>query len=68
MSDHETDVPSAGGTPAVPNWERNRPWIVSLTSHWLSWFSLVLCITAISTWLFVLPFALWDHIETLKGH
>jgi hypothetical protein len=30
--------------------ERDRPWLVLLTSHWL-----VLAITATCTWLFILP-------------
>ena len=34
---------------------RDRPGIILLTSHWLVWLGMVLVITAISTWLFVVP-------------
>jgi nitrate/TMAO reductase-like tetraheme cytochrome c subunit len=34
---------------------RNRPGIILLTSHWLVWLGMALVITAISTWLFVVP-------------
>ena len=34
----------------IPKWERDRPWLVLLTSHWL-----VLAITATCTCLFFLP-------------
>ena len=34
---------------------RDRPGIILLTGHWLVWLGMVLAITAISTWLFVVP-------------
>ncbi len=45
------------------DWERDRPWVVLLTSHWLTWLGLALGITAISTWLFVLPTELHGNVE-----
>jgi nitrate/TMAO reductase-like tetraheme cytochrome c subunit len=62
MDDHDDRTPRSGA-PAVPDWERDRPWIVLLTSHWLTWLGLVLGITAISTWLFVLPTELHGDVE-----
>jgi hypothetical protein len=47
----------------VPERTRNRPGIVLLTSHWLSWLGLVLVITAASTWLFFLPAELQGQVE-----
>ena len=41
----------------------DRPGLILLTSHWLSWLGLVLVITAVSTWLFVLPAELEGHVE-----
>ena len=58
MSHHEDDRAAPGGTP-----RRTRPGIVLLTSHWLSWFGLVLVITAASTWLFFLPAETHAHVE-----
>jgi nitrate/TMAO reductase-like tetraheme cytochrome c subunit len=49
--------------PSAPDWERDRPWIVLLTGHWLTMVGLALGITAISTWLFVLPSELHGNIE-----
>jgi nitrate/TMAO reductase-like tetraheme cytochrome c subunit len=49
--------------PAVSDWQRDRPGIVLLTSHWLTMLGLALAITAISTWLFVLPAELHGDIE-----
>jgi hypothetical protein len=43
--------------------ERDRPWLVLLTSHWLSWLGLVLAITATCTWLFFLPAEIQGHVE-----
>jgi hypothetical protein len=60
MGDQRTP---AGEGPAVPDWERDRPGIVLLTSHWLTWLGLALGITAVSTWLFVLPTELHGNIE-----
>jgi nitrate/TMAO reductase-like tetraheme cytochrome c subunit len=60
MSDQRTPPSDA---PAVPDWERDRPGIVLLTSHWLTWLGLALGITAVSTWLFVLPTELHGNIE-----
>jgi nitrate/TMAO reductase-like tetraheme cytochrome c subunit len=48
MSDRDLD-----GTAAKRS--RDRPGIIVLTSHWLVWLGMVLVITAISTWLFVVP-------------
>jgi nitrate/TMAO reductase-like tetraheme cytochrome c subunit len=41
----------------------NRPGLILLTSHWLSWLGLVLVITTVSTWLFILPAELQSHLE-----
>jgi hypothetical protein len=60
MSDDRT-APTGG--PAVPSWERDRPWLVVLTSHWLTLVGLALGITAVSTWLFMLPSELPGHVE-----
>lgn len=46
----------------VPKWERDRPWLVLLTSHWLSWLGLVLAITTTCTWLFFLPAEIQGHV------
>jgi len=54
--EHEHSAPA-------PNWERNRPGLVLLTNHWLSRVGLVILITAISTWLFVLPAEVPGHVE-----
>ncbi len=59
MSDARTP-PS--GAPTVPDQERDRPGIVLLTSHWLTWLGLALGITAVSTWLFFLPTELRGNI------
>ena len=48
MSDRDLDATAAKRP-------RDRPGIILLTSHWLVWLGMVLVITAISTWLFVLP-------------
>ena len=37
-------------SPAEP-----RPFVVLLTSHWLSWIGVALIVTALCTWLFLLP-------------
>jgi nitrate/TMAO reductase-like tetraheme cytochrome c subunit len=57
------DATRGSAAPTVPGWERDRPGIVMLTSHWLTWVGLALSITAISTWLFVLPTELLGNIE-----
>jgi hypothetical protein len=41
----------------------NRPGVILLTSHWLSWVGLAVVITVVSTSLFVLPTELREHIE-----
>lgn len=41
----------------------DRPGLVILTSHWLTRLGLVLGITAVSTWLFVLPAELHGRVE-----
>jgi len=59
-----SDGPAApSGGPVVPDWERDQPWIVLLTSHWLTMVGLVLGITAVCTWLFTLPSTLPGHVE-----
>lgn len=63
MDDQEVGSTPGPGDPAVPNWERDRPGIILLTSHWLTWIGLALAITAISTWLFVLPAEVAGHTE-----
>jgi len=63
MDDHEIGGTPQRGDPAVPNLERDRPGIILLTSHWLTWLGLALAITAISTWLFVLPAEVAGHTE-----
>jgi nitrate/TMAO reductase-like tetraheme cytochrome c subunit len=60
MSD---DRAAPEGAPAVPDWERDRPWIALLTSHWLTMVGLALGITAVSTWLFMLPTELPGHTD-----
>jgi nitrate/TMAO reductase-like tetraheme cytochrome c subunit len=47
----------------VSNWERDRPGLILLTSHWLTWVGLTLVITAISSWLFVAPAEIGGHAE-----
>lgn len=32
-----------------------RPFLVLLTSHWISWIGVALILTAVSTWLFLIP-------------
>jgi len=63
MNDHDVDRTPKSGAPAVPNWERDRPGLVLLTSHWLSWLGLVLAITATCTWLFFFPTEIQGHVE-----
>jgi nitrate/TMAO reductase-like tetraheme cytochrome c subunit len=48
---------------SVPDWPRDRPGFVLLTSHWLTRLGLVLVITAICTWLFFLPAGHSEHGE-----
>jgi nitrate/TMAO reductase-like tetraheme cytochrome c subunit len=57
------DPTTPSDSPAVPDWERDRPGIVLLTSNWLTMLGLVLGITAVSTWLFTLPSTLPGHVE-----
>jgi thiosulfate reductase cytochrome b subunit len=47
----------------VPVWQRDQPWIVLLTSHWLTMLGLVLGITAVCTWLFTLPSTLPGAVQ-----
>jgi len=57
-----TDKADQGSTPpSIPEWERDRPWIILLTSHWLTMVGLALGITAVCTWLFTLPTELPGH-------
>jgi hypothetical protein len=51
------------GPPRAPEWESDRPWIVLLTSHWLTMVGLALGITAVCTWLFMLPTELPGHTD-----
>jgi nitrate/TMAO reductase-like tetraheme cytochrome c subunit len=63
MTDHEPDGTRKNAAPAGPNWRRDRPGIILLTSHWLTWLGLALAITAVSTWLFFLPAEVTGHTE-----
>ena len=63
MDDHEIDRTQHGGTAAAPDWQRDRPGIILLTSHWLTWLGFALGITAVSTWLFVVPAEVAGHAE-----
>jgi nitrate/TMAO reductase-like tetraheme cytochrome c subunit len=47
----------------VPSWQHDRPGFVLLTSHWLSRLGLFLAISALSSFLFVVPSELRDHEE-----
>ena len=63
MSDDDVGGPPPHHRPSVPGWERDRPGLILLTSHWLAWVGLALTITAISTWLFVIPAEVAGHAE-----
>jgi nitrate/TMAO reductase-like tetraheme cytochrome c subunit len=63
MNDDKVDRTAKIGASGVPKWERNRPGLVLLTSHWLSWLGLVFVITATSTWLFFLPAEIHGQVE-----
>lgn len=65
MGDREAEQPAARGTPGsvVPWWQRDRPGILLLTGHWLVWVGAAIGITAVSTWLFVLPAEVAGHAE-----
>jgi len=63
MGEHEVEGKPQGEASPVANWELDRPGLVLLTSHWLSWFGLLLVITAASTWLFVLPAEVHGRVE-----
>ena len=54
---------TTSGAPAVPDWERDRPWMALLTGHWLTMLGLVVGVTAVCTWLFMLPTELTGNIE-----
>lgn len=47
-----SNQPHAEQPPASPT---ARPFLVLLTSHWISWVGVVLILTALCTWLFLLP-------------
>ncbi|MCY2959082.1 MAG: NapC/NirT family cytochrome c [Planctomycetota bacterium] len=47
-----SNQPPAEPSPASPS---ARPFLVLLTSHWISWVGCALILTALSTWLFLLP-------------
>src|SRR5262245_26514639 len=59
----ETPEPGPPGSAPVPSWQHDRPGFVLLTSHWLSRLGLVLVVTALSSFLFVVPSELRDHEE-----
>jgi len=65
MADRKPDQTTPSGTPgpAVPRWQHDRPGILLLTGHWLVWVGLAISITAVSTWLFVLPAEVAGHTE-----
>jgi len=63
MNDDTGGGTGKSGESGVPKWQRNRPGLVLLTSHWLSRLGLVLAITATSTWLFFLPSEVQGHVE-----
>ena len=60
--DREDRGPGDDGTRA-PGWQRDRPGLVLLSGHWLTRLGLFLVITAICTWLFVLPSGQPGHGE-----
>ncbi len=62
MDDSGTDRPH-DGAPPVSTWERDRPGLILLTSHWLTWLGLAFVITAVSTELFVLPAEVAGHAD-----
>src|SRR5574341_1643494 len=45
------------------SWSQDRPGLIVLTSHWLTWIGFALGITAISTWLFFVPAEVAGHAE-----
>lgn len=49
--------------PATPPGPRNDPFIVMVTSHWLSLLGLFLLGTALISWLFVLPMQVRGHAD-----
>ena len=61
MSDDDMDRAPHGAT--ARDWARDRPGIILLTSHWLTWLGFALGITAVSTWLFVAPAEVTGHTE-----
>ena len=65
MGNRDADHTSPSGTPApaISKWKRDRPGILLVTSHWLIWFGIALGITAISTWLFVVPAEVAGHAD-----
>jgi hypothetical protein len=63
MSEDKRGPETEGNPPPVAGWKRDRPGLVLLTSHWLSRVGLVVSITALSTFLFVLPSELRENVE-----
>ena len=63
MSDDRESRGPGEERPAAPGRRKDRPGLVLLTSHWLSRTGLVIVITAISTWLFVFPAEIREHVE-----
>ena len=61
MKDDKVGGTVKSGESGIPNWERDRPGLVLLTSHWLSRLGMVLAITATCTWLFFLPTEIQGH-------
>jgi nitrate/TMAO reductase-like tetraheme cytochrome c subunit len=55
-----TEPPASEGR--VPDNYRDRPFLVMVTSHWLSMLGLFLVATGLITWLFVLPLQVRGHV------
>ena len=53
----------ASTPPASADRLRDRPFLVMITSHWLSLLGLGLALTALISWLFVLPLHLRGHVD-----
>ncbi|MEQ1728152.1 MAG: NapC/NirT family cytochrome c [Vicinamibacterales bacterium] len=55
-----TKPPSTDQPPSSPT---ARPFLVLLTSHWISWIGVVLILTALCTWLFLMPLQMRGKTE-----
>ena len=53
----------ASTPPASAERLRDRPFLVLITSHWLSLLGMGLAVTALISWLFVLPLHLRGHVD-----